>query len=212
MFHGSVERVDPRVISLARLRRTTLTGAILLALAVGASGCGSDDEPTTTDDPTTSTSAEPTPTATPTPTEAPLSAFEDRAPVKAARSFTVAVAKAVNAHDASLSSVAPLTTSHGLQITKQFFAKDDLDNGYELPGPQPFTPVSVQSRGGVAKLNVCLQNQGWSVDPTTGEAVHKRKVSAAVLEMRKAGKTWKFDDYYAGTADCAGVTVRGVPW
>lgn len=192
-------------------RRTTLTGAVLLVLALGVAACGSDD-PKATDDPTPTSTSTPTPTPSPTPTAAPLSAFEDRAPVKAARAFTFVVAQAVNDHERSLASITPLATANGLKIAKQYFTKDDLDHGYQLPGPQPFTPVSVQTHGGVAKLSICLQNQGWSVDPKTGKAVHKRKVSAAVFEMRKAGGAWQFDNYYAGTADCAGVTVRGVRW
>ncbi|HET6166187.1 MAG TPA: hypothetical protein VFE07_05120 [Marmoricola sp.] len=200
------------MISRPSIRRTTSTGAILLALALGAGACGGSDDPkTTTDDPTSSTSVTPTPTPTPTPTAAPLSPFEDKAPVKALRTWFTAAAKAVNDRERSYASVVPLVTSQGMSLTKTY-TRDDMEHGYLLPGPEPFTPVSVRVRSGVAAISGCLLNRGWSVDRKTGKPVRKREVVAAVFEMRKVAGTWKFDRYYAGTADCAGVRVRGVRW
>jgi hypothetical protein len=207
---AAVEQQGYRVTTSPSSRRTTVTGAALLALALGVTACGSDD-PKVTDDPSETVSTSTSPTPTPTPTETPLSPFEDKAPVKALRAWTTAAAKAVNDHERSLASVRPLVTDQGMTMT-EYFTKDDLEHGYQLPGPQPFTPVSVRTRGATATLNVCLQNKGWSVDPKTGKTVNKRKVSAAVFELRKVGGAWKFDRYYAGTADCAGVTVQGVQW
>jgi hypothetical protein len=197
--------------------RAALGAGLTAVLALGVSACGGSDAKAT-DEPTAtaSTSATPTPTPTPTPapspapTAEPLSPFEDKAPVKAARAFVAAAAQAVNSGDRSLAAVAPLTTNHGFAQARDYFTKDDLTHGYHLPGPQPFTPVSVQVRGSVAKLNICLQNQGWSIDPKTSKTVNRRKVSPAVFEMRKVKGAWKFDRYYSGTADCAGVKVRGV--
>jgi hypothetical protein len=132
--------------------------------------------------------------------------------VKAARAWAAAASKAVNDRDRSLAAVKPLTTSQGFAMTRDYFTKDDLDHGYSLPGPAPFTPVSVQVRGTVAKLSACLQNKGWSVDPATGKKVNKRKVTPVVFQMRKVTGRWKFDSYYAGTADCGGVQVQGERW
>lgn len=206
--------VSPR----PRGRRAASLGAILLVACLSVSACGSsdakaDDRPTATSETSTTTTPDPTPepTPTPTPAAAPLSAFEDQGPVRAARQFFVLLAKAVNSQERSLASVAGSTTAHGLETAK-FFAHDDLVKGYVLPGPEPFTPVGVQVRGGVAKVSTCLQFAGWSVDPKTGKVVGKRDIGPAVIAMRKVGGDWKFDDYYDGTGDCHGVAVPGVRW
>lgn len=203
---------DPR-------RRAQPTGlalaAILVALGLLATDCGgtsnaeADTKPSPTATPSETTSATATPT--PTPSVTPLSPYEDQPPVQAAREFFVLLAKAVNNRDRSLSSVSGSTTAHGL-TTAKFFAHDDMTKGYTLPGPEPFTPLNVQTSGGVAKINTCLLFSGWSVDPKTGTVVGKRDVSPAVIVMRKAGGAWKFDDYYDGTGDCRGVEVPGVRW
>ena len=186
--------------------------ALLLGLAVALSACGADAE--VGNDPTAPASTTPAPPSSPAPTPTPmepLSRFEDKAPVVAARAWEVALAKAVNARERSLASLVPLTTAHGMDLAR-YIAREDLAHGWLLPGPEPFTPVGLQVRGGVAKVDLCLQLSGWSVRPKTGKTVHKRKVAAAVYQFRKVEGAWKFDDYYAGTADCAGVDVRGVRW
>lgn len=197
-------------------RRTPALGAVLVALALTVSACGGDDAEAS-DKPTkaASTSAAPTPTSTPTPTPAPtatpLSAFEDRAPVKAARAWEVAMAQSVNARDRSLAAVAPLATARGLDLSKSL-AHEDLAAKVLRPGPQPWTPVSVQIKGRVARLNTCYQTYGWAVDRKTRKPVEKRKVEAIVLEMRRVGAQWKFDYGEQGTGDCAGVHITGVKW
>ena len=204
-------------MSTSSRRRTTTLGAVLLAVALSASACGGSkadatDEPSTTTSASPSVTPTPTPTASPTPTAEPLSPFEGKAPVQAARAFTAATARAVNDRDRSLAAVVPLTTAQGLSQTRDYYAKDDLAHGYLQPGPEPFTPVSVKVSGAIAKLNLCLQTQGWSRDRKTGKPVGRRTVEPMVFEMRKVGGAWKFDRYYTGTADCGGVTVRGVQW
>ncbi|HEX2895513.1 MAG TPA: hypothetical protein VHO29_16040 [Marmoricola sp.] len=204
-------------MSFSSRLRTTSLGAVLLVLALAASACGGS-KADATDKPTSkaSVSASVTPTPTPTPTASPsaepLSPFEDKAPVKAARAWAAAASKAVNDRDRSLAAVVPLTTAQGFAMTRDYFTKDDMVHGYVLPGPAPFTPVSVQVRGNVAKLSACLQNKGWSTDRKTGKKVNQRKVSPVVFEMRKVAGSWKFNSYYAGTADCGGVRVQGVRW
>jgi hypothetical protein len=204
-------------------RRATLLAGGLLTVALVASGCGGSD-PAAHDEPAAASSTSRTPSSTPapspteapteapTPTTAPLSAFEDKAPVKAARAFTAATAHAVNDRDRSLAAVVPLTTARGLSQTRDYYAKDDLAHGYLQPGPEPFTPVSVKVTGTTARLDVCLQTQGWSRDRKTGTPVGRRTVDPIVFEMHKVGGVWKFDSYYTGTAHCGGVTVRGVRW
>jgi hypothetical protein len=185
-------------------------------MVLDLSACGGND-PKADDQPdavrTTSTPATPTPTPTPTPTAppTPASPFEGQAPVKALRVWAVDEAKAVNARDRSLALVAAVTTAHGLDQTKMF-AADDIAHGYVLPGPHPFTPVSVQIRGGVAKVNSCLLLRGWSLRPKTRAPVRKREVVPAVFEMHTVGAAWKLDQYYAGTADCAGVRLQELRW
>jgi hypothetical protein len=193
--------------------RATALCALLIALLVsgcGGSGAKATDKPSKA----VSTSVSPTPTPTPTaaPTAEPLSPFEDKAPVKAARAFASAAAKAVNDRDRSLTGVAPLTTSLGLSQTRDYYTKEDMAHGYLLPGPQPFTPVSVKVSGATAMLNLCMQTRGWALDRKTGKPAERRVVTPIVFQMRKVGGAWKLDRYQAGTADCAGITVRGVRW
>lgn len=192
-------------------RRTTLAGAILLALALVLSACGGDDGPVTTDYPTETAPTSTSPTPTPTPTAAPLSPFEDRAPVKAARAWAVAMAKSVNARDKSLAAVAPLATSRGLDLSKDL-AEEDIDANLFRPGPQPFTPVNVQITKRVARLNTCYLTYGWALDRKTQRPAEERKVEAIVLEMRRVGGQWKFEYGQQGTGDCKGVRITRVRW
>jgi hypothetical protein len=212
VFQRLVERVDLRVPAYSSLRRTTTSAAILLALALATVACGSDD-PEATTDPTesASVSATPTPTPTPTPTAEPLSAFEDRAPVKAARAWAVAKNKAINAGDKSMRALRPVATARGLAVTQKV-AAGDLDHGYFLPGPDPFTPVNVRVRGAKATLSLCMLNSGWSVDRKTRKPVGKHKVGPVVFEMVRASGRWKFDNGFLGTGDCQGVEVQEVKW
>jgi hypothetical protein len=198
-------------------RRTEWLAALVLglALALGPSACGGGSDPKSTEDPTQAASVSqtptPTPTSTPTPTEAPLSAFEDKPAVVALRAWAVAEATTVNARQRSMASLTGLTTARGLGLTKSF-AADDIAHGYRLPGPHPFTPVAVQVHGALAKVSTCFLLRGWSLYPKTQKQVRKRAVVPAVFEMRKVAGTWKLDNYYSGTADCAGVDVREVRW
>lgn len=195
----------PAAAILALLLATTLS-------ACGGSDADATDKPTATASTSATPTPPPTPSPTPTPTAEPLSPFEDKAPVKAARAVTAAIARAVNDRDRSLTAVAPLATAQGLSQIRGYFAKDDLAHGYLQPGPEPFTPVSVKVHGSMALLNICLQTKGWSRDRKTGKPIGRRTVAPIVFEMRKVPGAWKFDRYYAGTADCAGVEVRGVRW
>jgi hypothetical protein len=192
------------------LRRTPAAGVLLLALAIGVSACGGDDAEASTD-PTETAAASATPTPTPTPTAEPLSPFEDRAPVKAARAWAVAKNEAINDKDRSMRAVRPVATDRGLSLTQRL-AAGDLDNRYYMPGPDPFTPVNVQVRGNRAKLSVCMLNFGWSVDRKTDKPVNRRKVGPVLLELVRESGRWKFDNGYTGTADCSGVTVAEVEW
>jgi len=202
------------VIGSTSLPRTTSLAALVLTLGLSVSACGGDDAEASTDPTeTASVSATPTPSSTPTPTPAvePLSAFEDRAPVKAARAWAAAKNEAINARDRSMSTVQPVATARGLDLTKRI-AAGDLDNRYYMPGPDPFTPVNVQVRRNRATLNVCMLNFGWSVDRKTDKPVARRKVGPVLLEMVRESGRWKFDNGYTGTADCSGVTVAEVKW
>ena len=193
--------------SSSHLRATSL-GAILLALALGVSACGSDD-PKAIDDPTGTPSTSVTPTPTPTPTAAPLSPFEDKAPVKDARAFFVLVARAINAGDRSMASAAPYATPNGRRNIAAVFGSD-LDHRALLPGPQPFTPVNVQTKGGTARLNICMKNKGWSLDRKTKEPWEKNSVGSVLLVMERIDGVWKFDRGLQGTSDCGGVKITEV--
>lgn len=199
------------MISRPSPRRTTLAGVALLALALGLSGCGGSDDPRTTDDPTASTSATPTPTPTPTPTAVPLSPFEDRAPVKAARAFMVKVAKGINAGDTSMHSVSGLATAAGVSNTAAAIAAE-VDRPATMPGPYPFTPVAVRVHGGQADVVSCMLTHGWSLDSATHKVWEKRTVEPTILTFKRVAGRWKFDHTAAGTADCSGIKITEVRW
>jgi hypothetical protein len=200
-------------------RRTAWPAALALALvpalALGLTACGGSSDPKSTDDPTetatVSQAPTPTPTPTSTPTAEPLSPFEDRAPVRAARRWAELQARAVNAHDKALGALAPVTTDQGMQIMRAALTRD-LDHRWVWPGPQPFTPVNVRVRAGTATLNTCLLTRGWSLDEATHQPVAARKVGPIVITMKKQAGRWLFDSAYVGTADCDGVTVKEVRW
>jgi len=204
---AAVDRQGTRLTSSSHLRATSL-GAILLALALGLSACGSDD-PEATDDPTATASTSVTPSPTPTPTAEPLSPFEDLPPVKAARAWAVAMARAVNAGDRSVAAVAPLATARGLDLSRTL-AKADIDANLLRPGPAPFTPVNVQVKKRNAKLSLCYLTYGWSVDRKTNKPAEARKVEAIVFDMRRVEGRWKFEYGQQGTGDCKGVHITPV--
>jgi hypothetical protein len=184
---------------------------LLLALALAAAACGGDDDPKATDDPTTTTSVTPTPTPAPTPTATPLSPFEDRAPVRAARTFMVRVARAINAGDRSMQSVSALTTPAGIAGTAAAVAAE-VDRPATMPGPYPFTPVAVRVHGGRADVVACMLTHGWSLDNKTHKVWEKRTVEPTVLTFKRVGGRWKFDHTASGTADCSGVALTEVRW
>jgi hypothetical protein len=197
----------------SRLTRTSgALAAVLLALTPVLVACGGNGEPEAEPSPTEeTTSASPTSSPSPTKTGQPLSEFEDRAPVKAARKWAALLGRGVNKGDDSMRTVAPWATPSGVDVSARFPA-EDLENGNRWPGPQPFTPVRVSSKSGKARVVTCLQTKGWSVDPKTDEKVRARKIEPAVIELVRAGKRWKVAALYSGSADCQGVKVRGVKW
>jgi len=197
------------------VRRTASTAVALLVLALGAGACGGSSEPKATDQSAGTTSATPTPTvtATPTPTPTatatPLSAFEERAPVKAARAFFALVAERLNAKDFSLSGAAPLATPAGVGNIAQVYHVE-IAHRAVMPGPQPFTPVSVRVHGNEARLSVCMKNQGWALDPKTGKPWDRPSVGPVQMVFERVGGAWKFDHGSQGTADCGSVRVPEV--
>lgn len=197
--------------------RTAALCAILVAVALLASGCGGNDaQASVGPSKTVSTSATPTPTAIPTaaPSEEPLSAFEDRPQVQALRAYFAAVGQAVNAGDRTLGTVAPLATGAGLASTRGA-VQDDLEHGYRWPGPEPFTPTAVRSSRGSATVSTCMLSTGWSVDPKTGKTVGGRKarsVKPILVDLKKVAGKWKVDAILLGTGDCASVTMKEVRW
>jgi hypothetical protein len=195
------------------IRRTSLLGAVLLAAALTASACGGDDADATDKPTTRSTSASPTPSATPTPTptEAPLSPFEAKPQVRALRAYMVAVGQALNSGDYAMHSVSGFTTSAGHQAT--LGAVDfDIKHRYNWPGPEPFTPTAVRSRGGSATVSTCIQTDGWSVNPKTGKTIGRRTIGAISFGMQKGGGRWRVDSITTGAGDCASVAVKEVRW
>lgn len=184
--------------------------AVLLALSPVLVACGGDEEPEAEPTPSESTTSA-TSSPSPTKTEEPLSEFEDEAPVKAVRKWAAVVGKAVNQGDTSMRSTRVWATPSGVAIAAQATA-GDLESGYRWPGPQPFTPVAVRTRGKSATLNVCFQTYGWARNEN-GKRVNKRKVEPAVMEMKRMNGRWKVSNVdIGGPFSCSDVSVKGVRW
>lgn len=179
--------------------------ATLAVAAIGLSGCGNDGA-TAADGPTSVPVATTTPASPTTATSAPLSRFEDRAPVQALRRWAVLMEHAVNRRDTSLHSLAPVATPSGITLLRRVFASD-LRHGYTWPGPQPFTPTRVTVSGKTATVSLCLELSGWSQDRRHGRAIHKRAVSPGVFTMVRRGSAWKLDDAATGSFSCSHVKV-----
>jgi hypothetical protein len=209
---AAVDEQEHRVTSYPSARRTTSLGAVLLVLALGATACGGDDAEAT-DDPTesVSTSATPTPTPTPTPTAAPLSPFEGRPPVKALRSWADAAARDVNArqHDFPTARQFQVDTAK-VRSDVAFSWQQDFDKYY--PGPLPFSPIAVSGAKRQSRVTTCVMSAGFSLKKQGGQPAEKREVIPVVFTMAKQSGTWLLAGIAGGTADCAGVTVKGVQW
>ncbi|HEX2895512.1 MAG TPA: hypothetical protein VHO29_16035 [Marmoricola sp.] len=188
--------------------------AVVLAVASAAAGCGGSstgraDAGASKASPSSSVTSAPAPTHAAS--AEPLSRFEGEAPVKATRGYVEAVGKAVNAGDATLSSVRRLATPAGLKASRYVF-RADLAHGYHWPGPEPYTPTAVRTKGDSATVSACMLIRGWSVRAATGSTVGRRTVTPVLFEMRRVAGAWKFDALYTGTGDCRTVEISEVRW
>jgi hypothetical protein len=203
-------------------RRTTTAVAVALGMGL-LSGCGSNDaapqaagsssssvpaSPTATPSTSTTTAAPTTsaPKPTPTKTLAPLSRFEADPAVKAARAFAVQSGRAVNARSMSYKPWLALMTPQA-RASRAVYIKEDL--GQKYPGPLPFTPTFVSTRGNTATIKACVWVQGWGVDPRTGKPARKRQVLPLAFEMKRPGRTWLFNALTDSSGSCDAVTVKG---
>jgi len=209
----AAEKQEARVTPSPSRRRTTLSAAVLLVLALGVSACGGDDSPKAdepSDSPTTA-SATPTPTPTPTPTQAPLSPFEDRPQVQGLRAWAAAATQDVNAR------AREFPTARKLEVDTDKVRSDVSISFHEefdkyFPGPLPFTPVAVTGSGRHAVVSTCVIGSGFALTKQGGPRAEKRKVIPVVFTMAKEHSSWLLAGIVAGTGDCGGVKVKGVQW
>jgi hypothetical protein len=206
---AAVEKQGCRVTRSSSARRTTSLGALVLVLGLGVAGCGDDAK--ATDDPTETASTSATPTPTPTPTAAPLSPFEDRAPVKTLRSWAAAVTQDINERHrdfpaARAFEVDTKKVRHDVAVTFQ----EEFDKYY--PGPLPFTPVSVTGSGRRATVTTCVIGAGFALNKAGGVPAEKREVISVVFTLAKEQSSWLLSGIVLGTADCGGVKIKGVQW
>jgi hypothetical protein len=204
-------------------QRTTTT-AVAVALGTGLlSGCGSNTvapqaaatasssvtaSPTAAPSPSTTTAAPTTsaPKPKPTKTIAPLSRFEADPAVKAARAFAVQSGRAVNAGSMSYQPWLTLMTPRARSLRAEYI-KEDL--GQKYPGPLPFTPTFVSTKGSVATIKACAWVEGWGLNPRTGKPARKRQVLPVAFDMRRSGRTWLFNELTDSSFSCDGVIVKG---
>ncbi len=195
---------------MTQLRRTA---AVLLAtgLSLGLAGCGGS-EPAATAPSKKTTSAtpseSPTPSPSATPTKRPLSRFEGKPAVKAARSWAAGVGKAINNDNKSMGGAAPYSTGDAARFYPIF--RDEF--GLHYPGPLPFTPVGVRVSGATATVPSCVWGGGWGLKPSTNLPVEGRKIYPVDLIFKKAGSSWKLDVFQGRSGSCSDVPVKGVAW
>ena len=200
------------------MKRTVTAAAIGTLLLLSSTACGGADasagprpEGATSAVPSESPSetTSPTPSEDPTPEAPPLSRFEDRAPVKAARVWTAAFGRAVNARQRSLGKAIPYMTDHGQHVIPGYVAED---YGRYYPGPNPFTPVGVRVRGNKATVPVCWESSGWAQNRKTKMPAVRRHIDPANIFLRKQGGHWLVDDLLLRQGSCDQVPVKGVAW
>lgn len=200
---------------LKRTAVAALVGAGLMTVSAcggGDSAAGQQPVGATT---SAAVSEEPSPSESPTPSESatpeapPLSRFEDRGPVRAARAWSAAMGRAINARQRGLGKAIPYMTAAGQQRISGYAAED---YGRYYPGPNPFTPVGVRVHGKRAQIPMCWQAQGWAQDRRTKMPATRREIHPALMLLRKEGGRWKVDDVVARDGDCSQVPVKGRGW
>jgi hypothetical protein len=199
------------------LVKRTVTAAAIGTLLLLTTACGGEDASAGPRPEGAASSATPseTPTPTPTPSEKPtpeappLSRFEDRAPVKAARDWSAAMARAINAKQRGLGKAIPYMTREGQRRISGYASED---YGRYFPGPNPFTPVGVQVHGKTARIPLCWQAQGWAQNRKTKMPATRREIHPALMLLRKEGGQWKVDDLVSRSGSCDQVPVKGRGW
>lgn len=206
----AVRRVRRSAAPLLQVGPGALTG---LALCLVLTGCGGSDPQVVApqSDPPSPTPSSATPTTAPTaaPTQEPLSPFESRRPVQAARKFLAANGRAINARDPSMKELAPFVVPG---VLGRFYGYAKADFGRYYPGPLPFTPVAVRVSGSSASLPGCLWTAGWAQKRSTRLPDEKRAVTPVNVSLRKLGASWKVADVRVRQGSCKGVAVKGVAW
>jgi len=198
--------------------RQTVGAVVLVGAVALLAACGGDGESPTTSSSTsssssttssTSTTATPstttTTTAAPTKASPPLSRFENDARVKAARKWVYEFGKAVNANDKSYE---PWLATMSDKAVKNRGNYIDEDLGLSYPGPAPFTPVKVKK----SSVDVCIQLQGWALNPKTKQPARPRQVSATTIELVQSKNGWIVDSMYLAKFSCAKTKVVGRAW
>ena len=203
-----LDRRTPRPHLRGTVRSASFAGS-LLTLGLVVSACGGSAKAEKDPTPSPSSSAPTSATPSPTPTATPLSSFEDRPEVKVARAWLAATAQDINDGRALIPHAVPYETTRMRGILPGL-AKEDLGSHY--PGPPPFTPVNVLSRGRTATVSACNWTEGWAQDPKTKKPTKAKKIEATNIFLVKQGGTWKVNKWQADDFDCGGVAVTGVGW
>jgi hypothetical protein len=194
-------------VSARRAWARAAIGVMVAGGAVLTVGCGST-APTVSPPVASSAPAAPASaavSASPSVSATPLSPYENDPGVKTMRAFYAAAAKAVNARNLRLPELVALSTARR-QVRTEALLKEEL--GSRVPGPVPFTPVSVRSNGPASRsVLLCVLDGGWSIDPKTGKPREARKVLSGQADLIVVDGKWKVDRLYKKDFSCAGVKV-----
>jgi hypothetical protein len=198
-----------REVLFVRQRTCALLAGGLLGV-LGLAGCGNGSaldatdalaaatvrptagQPVTAGKPTASVSALPAPPD-----------LEYNGAVKALRREYTTAAEAVNQQNSSPTGWLLSSTTARRRVLPTLWKKEF---GLRVPGPIPFTPLSVAIRTSSQRVvDYCVVTDGWLQDPKTGDPVGTWTVTRAKAISVKVHGVWKVDSAVAVAGGCPGI-------
>jgi hypothetical protein len=134
--------------------------------------------------------------------------FDGDAATAAVRDYLREQALAVNAGVADAASV-PAFTATLTPAAANWALPLLADNlGDRMPGPYPSGVLgSERVADDRVELQLCLQDRGWQVDRTTGEAVNTAHYATARAVVVRVQDRWLVDDVVADGGECTSADV-----
>lgn len=193
--------------SLIRPRGRTVAAAFVIVLAVGASACGGESKSSTA----TTTTRPPSTTSTSGPTTS-SSAPDDTAVRSAYEAASRAFIDAAAIPDPNFAAVAATHTGPMLEQTRNLLRALQADGRfirYPLNSQYRIDVKSVDVTGDVARMSVCVVDDGERVERASGRVIAGGVVTVQwTAAMRRAEGVWRLaerreEGRWDGVAGCA---------